>query len=287
MDVVVTGADGFIGKNLCERLSHRPDVQIVKKIDKKSGHDVLETRFPQCDVIVHLAAQVSSINSVTDPLMDFRNNAIATVQVLQEARRIGARVVYTSSCKVYPSENGGRTPYGASKYVGDLYCEEYNATYGVPVTINRCSTIYGPGQDGSAESGWLTWFVKAAKHDIPLTIFGDGNQGRDPVWISDVIDLLVMQITQPELFTQRVYDVGSGIQGHVTLMEVIELLAELKGSPVRYEYADRRPSDLEHFIANLLPLEGIWKPTVLPKEGLAILWNLPSDSSPSLETLLA
>ena len=153
MRVLVTGCRGFIGSHFISKFGYK-----VGGVDKKDGIDITSNKFLfdaykwKPSLIVHLAANCSTAKSLENPVDDFQNNVVGTLQVCELARITGAKVLYTSTCKVQPNDEGIRTPYGLSKYVGELYLQEYSKLYGFEYIINRPGTIYGPGQKGSPES---------------------------------------------------------------------------------------------------------------------------------------
>lgn len=264
------------------------------------------------DLIVHLAGQCGVPTSIENPRRDFEVNAIGTFNVLEYVRKTGkGRVVYASTNKVYPLHSGwiknqgsnrwewcadswhthgfpkegelnypdnfggARTPYGTSKYVGDLLMQEYHFTYGIPTAVFRMSCIYGPNQFGFEEQGWATWFVIAALKNLPITIFGDGDQVRDMLYVKDVVRAYDA-FARSETCNHGVWNIGGGPKNTLSLRECLDFLhTELK-TDLNVTFEDWRPSDQRVYTSDIraLELDLGWKPNVGPKEGLmnVIAW---------------
>ncbi len=137
--------------------------------------------------------------------------------------------------------------------------------YGVDYLTNRPGTIYGPGQDCSPESGWLSWFVRASREKLPITIYGDGKQSRDVLWVEDYVDLLVDQINNWKKYHMRTYEVGGGEENEVTLLQVLKFLKYKN-----YAFAPERLGDMKRFVSdnNFVSSVNGWKPAMGWKEGV-------------------
>ena len=262
------------------------------------------------DIVVHLAGQCGVPTSIADPRRDFEINAIGTFNVLEYVRKTGkGRVVYASTNKTYPLHagwdksshsnkwewrdrdwhdygfpkdgelkhpdnfGGARTPYGTSKYVGDLLMQEYHYTYGIPTACFRMSCIYGPNQFGFEEQGWATWFVIAAVKNLPLTIYGDGDQVRDMLYVKDLVRAYdAFANPKPGWATPNhgVWNIGGGPRNVLSLNECIALLEEELNVKIPVTYADWRPSDQRVYTSDIraLMLDLNWQPNVGPAEGL-------------------
>jgi CDP-paratose 2-epimerase len=165
--------------------------------------------------------------------------------------------------------HGTRTPYGASKYFGDLLCQEWAGMYGVPTGVFRMSCIYGEHQMGFEEQGWATWFAIALEKDLPLTIYGDGFQVRDMLHVSDVVRAYDAFI-QSDL-KHGVWNLGGGPENAVSLHECMQLLKKLRGKDfAKVEYKGWRPSDQKVYTSDIRPLDQDlnWKPIVSVEEGM-------------------
>lgn len=266
------------------------------------------------DVIFHMAAQCGVPTSIATPRRDFEVNVMGTLNMLEKAREDNAIVVYASTNKVYPIHDcwekkdgsdrwvwmnsqwghhgfpkegmeivlGSRTPYGASKYAGDLYCQEYAHTYGLRTGVFRMSCIYGNNQFGFEEQGWATWFVIATLKGLPINIYGDGDQVRDMLFVNDAVDaysrFVAKAIADPS--THGVYNLGGGVNNTLSLNECLDMLAKLTGKRSEVTFHDWRPSDQKVYTSRIEPLEREleWIPTIGPEEGLQriIDWVTPN-----------
>ena len=268
--ILVTGSEGFIGGHLYKRLDNGLDNVIG--MDKKSyaptssyGYLNNMIEFNNPDIIVHLGANCSTQISLRDPRMDFIDNVIGTFNVCEIARRYNIPIIFNSTMKVYPGEDGIITPYGLSKKVGEDYIKMYHELYGLEFIINRPSSVYGPGQEGSEDGGWFTWFIKAYVQNKTITLFGDGTQTRDVLYIDDHIDLLVDQIENFDLYKNNDYDFGGGPENVLSLNTLLETL-----DYSRIIEDKKLPGDVQHFANNNIAIGKVngWEPKVNWQEGL-------------------
>jgi CDP-paratose 2-epimerase len=268
--ILVTGSEGFIGGHLYKRLDNGLDNVIG--MDKKSyaptssyGYLNNMIEFNNPDIIVHLGANCSTQISLRDPRMDFIDNVIGTFNVCEIARQYNIPIIFNSTMKVYPGEDGIITPYGLSKKVGEDYIKMYHELYGLEFIINRPSSVYGPGQEGSEDGGWFTWFIKAYVQNKTITLFGDGTQTRDVLYIDDHIDLLVDQIENFDLYKNNDYDFGGGPENVLSLNTLLETL-----DYSRIIEDKKLPGDVQHFANNNIAIGKVngWEPKVNWQEGL-------------------
>lgn len=292
MRVLVTGGAGFIGSNLVDRLlsdGHEVDVvddlssgraenlAAAQQSDRFRLHvmDILDPELPslmaerQPEVVCHLAAQISVRKSVAEPALDARINVEGTINVLEAARRAGARkVVYASSVAVYgrpkqiPVPHGAatdpRSPYAASKLSGELYLATYNALYGLEYTTLVLSNVYGPRQSPEGEAGVVSIFTDALLAGRPTVVYGDGGQTRDYIFVEDVVDAFA-RACGPRGNRER-YNLGTGVQ--TTDRELHTLVAAAAGAPDEPTFAPPRLGDLPAMAVDPAPaLEGLgWQP---------------------------
>jgi CDP-paratose 2-epimerase len=271
---------------------------------------------PDTEVVLHLAGQVAVTTSVTNPRMDFEANALGTFNLL-EATRLNcpeAVFLYSSTNKVYGGmeqivivEKDGRytyqdipegmieetpldfhSPYGCSKGTGDQYVRDYARIYGLKTVVFRQSCIYGTHQFGIEDQGWVAWFTIATILGKPITLYGDGKQVRDVLWVDDLIDLYQAAIEKIDIAAGKVYNAGGGLANTMSLLELLSYLEELAEHPIRPASADWRPGDQKVFIANCTRVheELGWSPKVAPKDGVGRLWAWTHSHRALLEKVL-
>jgi CDP-paratose 2-epimerase len=168
-------------------------------------------------------------------------------------------------------DHTGHTPYGASKYVGDLYTQEYARIYGMKTGVFRMSCIYGTRQFGFEDQGWVAWFIIAALLDKPITIYGDGKQVRDLLYVDDLVQAYDFFIRSD--IKHGVWNIGGGPEYTTSLNEFIEFLEKETGKIVKTTLRSWRPSDQKVYISDLSKInkELGWKPYVSPKNGYKTL----------------
>lgn len=277
MNILVTGASGFIGSHLVRSLTRRG--HRVTGIDKTHGRpttdrDALQrtVEAAEPDVIAHLGASCSTSRSLEDPAADFHDNAIGTFNVAEAARRAGnVPVVYTSTVKVYPGADGKIAPLGLSKRVGEDYLKLYRDLYGLPSVILRPSTVYGPGQRGTSEAGWVTWFLRALWDRRQITIHGDGTQSRDVLYIDDFTTLLVDTVENHADYQHaEPYDVGGGPDNELSLLDLLGVWETDTGSRPDVVHDERLPGDLQRVVTDNSTVSAVqgWTPTTGWRDGI-------------------
>lgn len=271
------------------------DICLKKDLNNAIGKGV--------DVVIHAAGQPSVIFSMTYPHIDFRINALGTLNVLEEIRKKTkeAIIIYCSTNKVYGENIGivplretnsryeyrdikgikedmstdltGHTPYGVSKLTGDIYMQEYAKLYKIKTNIFRMSCIYGTRQFGIEEQGWLCWFIIAAILKKPIKIFGNGKQVRDVLYVTDLIRAFESCIDKPT--EGEIFNIGGGVNNNVSLLEFLDGLVNLLGNRPKIEFDDWRPSDQKVYISDLTKINKTlsWSPIIDKKEGIKLLFN--------------
>lgn len=266
--------------------------------------------------IVHHAGQTAVTRSIDDPYGDFLDNCVGTMHVLEAARAspLSPVVMFASTNKVYGDLAGLEiveeedhyrfaafpdgideaqpldfvSPYACSKGAAEQYVLDYARTYGLRTVVFRQSCVYGPHQLGAEDQGWLAWFLVAARSHRPLTIFGDGKQVRDLLYVDDLIDGFGAAIAAIETTTGRVYNMGGGAANSLSvwwqLRPVLEAaLGEQLETP---RFAPWRLGDQRVFCADTsrAQREFGWCPTTSPVEGLEkmVTWFDSRPSTPSV-----
>ncbi|MCM8800302.1 MAG: GDP-mannose 4,6-dehydratase [Candidatus Omnitrophica bacterium] len=272
----------------------------IKRIlgDVRNIQDVKRALGRGVDVVIHTAGQPGVPSSVRIPKEDFSINAFGTLNVLETLRKVSPRAIfiYTSTNKVYgenvdkiplkelkkryvyktiegvsekmPTDLTGHTPYGVSKLVGDLYTQEYAYIYNMKTAVFRMSCIYGIRQFGFEDQGWVAWFIIANLFNKTITIYGDGKQVRDLLYVSDLVEAFDKFI-QSDL-KMGVFNIGGGPQNTFSLLEFLEELEKQTGKKTKIRFSNWRPSDQKVYISDLSKIkkELNWQPKINPKEGI-------------------
>jgi CDP-paratose 2-epimerase len=267
-------------------------------------YDALVKAVQGADVVVHLAGQTAVTTSVADPRSDFEDNALGTFNALEAARHVGTNPVflYASTNKVYGGmvdvavvAQGSRyvyrdfplgipetqpldfhSPYGCSKGAGDQYVRDYARIYGLPTVVLRQSCIYGPRQMGVEDQGWVAWFIIAAITGQSITIYGDGRQVRDVLFVDDLLDAYDAAIDHIDVAAGQVYNVGGGAVHTMSVWaEFGPLLERLMGHPIPVSRADWRPGDQRVYVSDIRKAEREleWRPRVGVDEGIQRLYD--------------
>jgi CDP-paratose 2-epimerase len=256
------------------------------------------------DQVFHFAAQVAVTTSFGDPVDDFEVNLGGTLNLLEELRRLTdpPPLVFTSTNKVYgalpdlPLERDGDrwepvprrvrerglderrplafcTPYGCSKGAADQYVLDYAKGYGLPAVVFRMSCIYGPHQHGTEDQGWVAHFLLRALAGEPITIYGDGAQVRDVLYVDDLVAALLLARDGAGSLGGTAFNIGGGPDNAVSLLELIELIAEATGAPPALAYAQERAGDQRYYVADTRRFELAtgWRPCVGVAEGVTEL----------------
>ena len=253
--------------------------------------------------VFHLAAQVAVTTSLVAPLEDLEVNVRGTLNVLEQARRQDTppAIVFTSTNKVYgrlpdvelclgedryePADLLLRThgiserqplqfcsPYGCSKGAADQYVLDYAHSFGLRACVLRMSCIYGPHQRGNEDQGWVAHFLISALRNRPITIFGDGRQARDLLFIEDLLDALLAASANERALTGRAFNIGGGPRNAASVLEVVEMFGEhVRGGPPQVLWEDWRVADQRWYVSDTRAFEKLtgWRPRVGLAEGLA------------------
>jgi len=261
------------------------------------------------DVIVHLAGQVAVTTSVINPRDDFGTNAEGTFNVLEAARNSQKNpiILYSSTNKVYgamdeievvENEQNYRykelpfgisekfpldfhSPYGCSKGCGDQYVRDYHRIYGLSTVVLRQSCIYGPRQFGVEDQGWLAWFIIAVLTGKRISIYGNGKQVRDVLYIDDLLDAYDACVDHIEVSAGKIYNLGGGPDQMISVWkEFSPILEEMLGKNIQVEWGDWRPGDQKIYVSDIRKAEKElnWKPKISVRNGLQQLFNWAKDN---------
>ena len=260
----------------------------------------------EVDIIIHTAGQTAVTTSLIDPKNDFENNLLGSYNLLESVRssnQSDPTMIYCSTNKVFGNnvndceveegetrysfsgkyKNGisekfpidlcEHTPYGASKLCSDLYFQEYGHLYGFRTGVFRMSCIYGTRQFGVEDQGWIAHFVNSAIKNKKLTIFGDGKQVRDILYISDLIAAFNSFINKAKKLGHQVFCMGGGNSNSISLLELIQFLESELKAKLDYEFQDWRPSDQKVYISDISKAKNFldWEPKVSSFEGIGKL----------------
>lgn len=255
------------------------------------------------DVVIHEAGQTAVTSSIVDPRVDFESNVLGAFNLLEAIRKNKQNpvILNASTNKVYGDLKSLRvteldqryqftdnlhgvdenqpldfhSPYGCSKGAADQYMMDYYRTYGLKTVVFRQSCIYGYRQLGTEDQGWLAWFTIACKLGKAVSIYGDGKQTRDALFIDDLIDLYEKAITHIDRCPGEVFNVGGGGDFTLSLRELIELLQEVSGKPMPYSFGPARIGDQRIFIADTAKANRLlgWQPTTSPSVGVKKLYQ--------------
>ena len=273
LTTLVTGGAGFVGSHLSTALAEDNDVRVVDDLSTGDAsrlpedvelirgdvrdRGVLASAMADVDVVFHQAAMVSVERSVEVPRESQAINAAATLDILEVARNVGARVVVASSAAVYghpesiPVSESDRkeptSPYGVDKLTADHYARLYADLYDVETVALRYFNVYGPGHSGGSYSGVIDVFAEQARADEPITVHGDGSQTRDFVHVSDVVSANLLAATTEHV--GEAFNVGTGRS--ITIRELAELVADATGSDSEVVHADPRPGDIRRSRADV------------------------------------
>ncbi|MGV8141859.1 MAG: GDP-mannose 4,6-dehydratase, partial [Candidatus Woesearchaeota archaeon] len=275
-----------------------PDRIEFIKGDVRTDMELLAKAVAKADHVLHLAAQVAVTTSVKDPREDFEINAFGTFNVLEAVRNSKNRpsLIYASTNKVYGGmedliivERNNRyqykdlvrgiteerpldfhSPYGCSKGCGDQYVRDYSRIYGLDTVVFRQSCIYGPRQFGVEDQGWVAWFIIAATLSKDVTIYGDGKQVRDVLYVKDLVEAYDMVFNNMKKISGNVYNVGGSHTNQMSLLELIDILKRDVNKDLKIDYSEWRPGDQKVCVmdVSLAEKDFGWTPKTSVHEGV-------------------
>lgn len=248
------------------------------------------------DVVLHTAAQVAVTTSVSNPVKDFEINARGTLNILEAARNANKKpiFIFTSTNKVYGEMKDAEllaqetryeyrdklfgipetqpldfhSPYGCSKGCADQYTRDYYRIYGLPTIVLRQSCIFGSNQFGIADQGWVCYLAMLAFFDKPITIYGDGKQVRDVLFIDDLNRAFELAASNIGITAGQIYNIGGGPRNRISVLELISILEKIFDKKIELKFDKARPGDQLVYISDIRKAKKdfCWEPEV-------DLWN--------------
>lgn len=284
-----------------EYISQFPSVKRVEE-DVRNA-EAIEELARDVDAVVHCAGQVAVTSSLQDRQEDFSTNARGTFNILEAARKAPSSpdVIFTSTNKVYggnvnsipvsekderymyaneeyrkgipetfPVDGCEHTPYGASKLSGDLYVQDYAHRNEINAAVFRMSCIFGTRQFGVEDQGWVAHFILSALRDRKISIYGDGKQVRDVLWVEDLVDAFDAYLERATSINSCVFNTGGGSENSVSLLELIKIIENQTGKSVDTAFEDWREGDQKVYISDISRAKDVlgWKPTTKVGDGV-------------------
>ena len=283
------------------RHGERVKIEIADIRDRAALHSAVR----HAGQVFHLAAQVAVTTSFDDPIADFATNAGGTLTLLEALRHLDdpPPLLFTSANRVYGSledleleASGSRyqpracelrrgidesrrldfhTPYGCSKGAADLYVLDYARHMGVPAAVFRMSSIYGPHQHGTEDQGWIAHFLARAIEDQPLTVYGDGKQVRDVLFVDDLLDAFLLAQRHMRDIAGHAFNIGGGFANTLSLVELLEMIGEMHGSIPQVSVSAWRLGDQKFYVSKTAQFRAAtaWRPRIGVREGVGALYR--------------
>ena len=291
----------MVGENLNWIINAFPDSVQFLYADIRSDFDKLRRVIDEVDVVYHLAGQVAVTTSVVSPREDFEINALGTFNILEAIRLSESHpvLIFASTNKVYGgmenikiSELSTRyifenypngipetmnldfnSPYGCSKGAADQYVVDYSRIYGLKTVVMRQSCIYGTRQFGVEDQGWVAWFSIASATNKPITIYGDGKQVRDILFVDDLYNAFDLAVRNIHKVSGMAFNIGGGRDNTLSLLELLDILETKLERKINYGFSDWRPGDQPVYISDIsLIREQLgWEPAISPSDGVDLL----------------
>ncbi len=301
-NILVTGGAGFIGSHIVDRLSPGNKVIVLDNLFsgslsnlKKSTDritfikgDILDETLvrnvvAEVEYVFHLAAHVGNIRSIKDPYFDMEVNIKGTINLLEACRGSSIkRFVYTSSAAIFGEAKylpideehplNPESPYAVSKLAAEKYCFAFYKVHGVPTTALRYFNAYGLRQDTSEYANAISIFLNRIKDGEPLTIFGDGKQTRDFVFIEDIVTANILAATQPAAVGE-IFNIATGQTSSIE--QLISIIRQISGQETQVVYADFRRGEVRHSWADIGKARRLlgYSPETNFTEGLLLTWK--------------
>lgn len=304
--ILVTGGAGFIGSHIADAVVENNDVYILDNCTSgtienvPAGAELIidDIRnsgtfdgFPDADIIFHEAALVSVPQSIEEPTHSHAINVAGTLNVLEYAREVDARVVLASSTAIYGEAStfpipetesiSPSSPYGIDKATLDRYARVYYELYGVETVTLRYFNAYGPRQTASDYSGVISIFLEQAMNSRPITVHGDGSQTRDFVHVDDIVQANLKAAVADTV--GEAYNIGTGRE--ISIRELAGIIREVIGSESEVVYTKSREGDIDQSVADISKAQEKlgYEPSVSLENGLRSLVISPRLNAPPVE----
>jgi CDP-paratose 2-epimerase len=285
---------------LCARHGDRISPRIADVRDRAAVREAVQG----VTAVFHFAGQAAVTTSLVDPRHDFAVNAGGTLELLEAVRELPAPppVVFTSTNKVYgclpelalrlegsrwrPMDEAVeahgideqrrlafRTPYGCSKGTADQYVLDYAHSFQIPAVVFRMSCIYGPRQRGTEDQGWLAHFLIRAIDRAPITIYGDGFQVRDVLFVDDLVEAFVRAWARIDVVSGHAYNLGGGPASTLSLFELLDMIEQLRGRRPHVRFEPWREGDQRYYVSDTRAFAAAtgWQPRIGPRAGVEAL----------------
>lgn len=301
MKILITGGAGFIGSHLAEYFinsnhevfildnlstGHRSNVSFIDDLhfiendvtNKTLVQDLIKKE--KFDIVIHLAAVVSVVETINNPILSQKVNIDGTLNILEANRQYNENLkkfIFASSAAVYGNTKGlpkqvetfidPESPYAIEKYAGEQYTKLYNKLYGLPTTALRFFNIYGPRQDPSSPySGVLSIMHNKFQNDESFKFFGDGEQTRDFVYVKDLVQAVSIIINNDNA-NGGIYNLGTGKP--LSLLQMFDEFKKLYSKTIDYSFTEARSGDIKHSYAEIDDLKALgYTPKYSVEEGL-------------------
>jgi CDP-paratose 2-epimerase len=295
-------------------LLERHGGRFLSVIDDVRDGTALYEQVRKASAVFHLAAQVAVTTSMSYPRKDYEVNMGGTINLLESLRHLESPppVLFTSTNKVYGCLDGdglrrgaqryeqtglrGETgfdesqplnfcsPYGCSKGAADQYVLDYARMFKIPAVVFRMSCIYGPHQFGFEDQGWVAHILIRMLKNEDITLYGDGFQVRDILFVGDLVEALLLAIQHIRKTTGEAFNMGGGPANTISLLELLELLGKLDGRKPQIRFADWRLGDQKYYVSNTAKFRERtgWAPKVGVQEGVKILYDWLKEHHPDL-----
>jgi CDP-paratose 2-epimerase len=275
-------------------------IQIADIAEKR----VLQQCVNNASEIFHFSAQVAVTSSLTNPEHDYRVNIEGTFNLLEAVRKSSHNppLIFTSTNKVYGDlqdlslktnqtryfpenkfirDNGisesrpldFHSPYGCSKGAADQYILDYARSYGLKMAVFRMSCIYGPHQFGTEDQGWVAHFLIRALEDKPITIYGNGKQVRDILFVEDLVEAFLLASQNINKIAGDVFNIGGGPENTISLVEILDIIKNTTGKEMDISFEDWRTGDQQYYVSDTSKFQKAvgWSPKYGVNEGITAL----------------